>query len=331
MMRALLFSVVFLAGCTGWTEEDPPVPELAVEVSGGVRPAAPASKTSASGSAVSFGSGDRIGISETLTGRSNVLFSYNGSAWSTTTPMYWYNRTATHTFYAYYPYNASNQSNVVPMPVLANQQVSTAVDVACDMLVTGPKQQAYPAGSSVAFVFSHAFSVLQFNITMGVINTYTLKSLTLRGGNTASGSSGYGIVNTVNTVAQIGYNLVTGAVQAAANNSSVYAQTLTKSIPSTGLIGSIPVTVYVLALPGQYLNPVPAVKFTVAPLIGSNQDTDYANLSNNTFSAGTKYVYNVKIGGIITKVPQPCGAAGKLPVTIERDTVINLSNKSFIH
>ena len=79
------------------------------------------------------------------------------------------------------------------------------------------------------------------------------------------------------------------------------------------------------------LNPVPAVKFTVAPLIGSNQDTDYANLSNNTFSAGTKYVYNVKIGGIITNVPQPCGAAGKLPVTIERDTVINLSNKSFIH
>ena len=78
MMRALLFSVVFLAGCTGWTEEDPPVP--AVEVSGGVRPAAPASKTSASGSAVSFVSGDRIGISETLTGRSNVLFSYNGSA-----------------------------------------------------------------------------------------------------------------------------------------------------------------------------------------------------------------------------------------------------------
>ena len=61
-------------------EEDPPVPELAVEVSGGVRPAAPASKTSASGSAVSFVSGDRIGISETLTGRSNVLFSYNGSA-----------------------------------------------------------------------------------------------------------------------------------------------------------------------------------------------------------------------------------------------------------
>ena len=130
--------------------------------------------------------------------------------------MYWYNRTATHTFYAYYPYNASNQSNVVPMPVLANQQVSTAVDVACDMLVTGPKQQAYPAGSSVAFVFSHAFSVLQFNITMGVINTYTLKSLTLRGGNTASGSSGYGIVNTVNTVARIGYNVVTGAVLAAA-------------------------------------------------------------------------------------------------------------------
>ena len=62
MMRALLFSVVFLAGCTGWTEEDPPVPELAVEVSGGVRPAAPASKTSSSGSAVSFVSGDRIGI-----------------------------------------------------------------------------------------------------------------------------------------------------------------------------------------------------------------------------------------------------------------------------
>lgn len=41
MMRALLFSVVFLAGCTGWTEEDPPVPELAVEVSGGSSPGGP--------------------------------------------------------------------------------------------------------------------------------------------------------------------------------------------------------------------------------------------------------------------------------------------------
>lgn len=334
-MRMFVLSVIFLSGCTGWTgDPEQPAPEWTVGVSATIAPETPGSKTGMNGSVLSFVSGDKIGVSETAyTNRTNVLFSYNGSAWSTTTPMYWFDPVATHKFYAYYPYNAANSGNVVTMPILANQTVSTTVDLTCDMLVTGPKQQARsgPGGASVGFTFTHAFALLQFNVSMGVINLYELKAITVQGGNPTGGSAPYGIANTVNTVGQIGYNLVSGAVQTTANNSTSYTQTMVRTVTSSpGLIGSVAVTFYVLVLPGQYLNPVPAVRFRVGLLGSSGQNTEYANLSNSPFLAGNKYVYDVKIGGsIITKTLARDTTEPELPLTVGPATVVRLSDKRF--
>lgn len=260
----------------------------------------PQSRTSMSGSTASFISGDQIGVSETLTNRNNVRFLYNGTTWSTTTPMYWYNGTSTHTFYAYYPYNASNQGTAVSIPNLSNQKVAIKPDTICDMLIAGPKTQTRSTGIGVPLTFTHAFSLLQFNIKMGVlnlVNPYVLQTITIQGGNTAGTAARYGIINTVNGINQINYDLTSNAILATSNNSSTYTQTFTTSVPSVSLIAT-PISIYAFVLPGTYSNPLPAVKFKLSLLLIPSE-TAFVNLSNTTFAPNTKYIYDVKIGGIL--------------------------------
>lgn len=264
------------------------------------------SRTSMNKSTASFISGDKIGIFDTLAKRNNVLFSYNGTAWSTTTPMYWSSGTSSHIFYAYYPYRSANQGMKVTIPILNNQVVSTVPDTACDMLIAGPKTQTRIA--SVPLTFTHAFALLQFNVTTSLVTTYSLKSVVLQGGNTAGGTAGYGIVNIVNGIGQIGYDFIAGkvTVTAANNNSTTYSQTLTKTIPSPGILGGlVPITIYALVLPGQYANPVLSVKFIVSPLIGADKPTTTVNLQYSTLAAGSKYIYDVQIGNAIIGTTNP--------------------------
>ena len=264
-------------------------------------------RTSMSGSKASFVSGDQIGVSETLTGSTNVKFAYNGSAWSTTTPMYWYNAVSTHTFYAYYPYAASNQGNVVTIPLLTGQSFGTTPDASYDMLAAGPKTQTRTTGTSVALSFRHTFALLQFNIRTSLLTTYSLKSLTLTGGNTGggSGTSYYGMFNRVNSTAQIGYNLTAQSLQTTANNNTIFTQTLTKTIPSGSVLGLTPVTVYALILPGEYTNPAPTIQVTISPLVGSDKTSTAPALGTTTFLAGTKYVYDVQIGSTVIGLARP--------------------------
>lgn len=147
----------------------------------------------------------------------------------------------------------------------------------------------------------HAFTLLQFNIKMGLlnlINPYLLQTMTVRGGNTAGSAGRYGLVNAVNNINSIGYNLTAGAIQEATNTSAVYSQALSRNVPSVSLIAT-PITVYAFVLPGSYLNPVPAVKFQLS-LLGIVSETAFTNLpSSTTLVAGTRYVYDVKIGGLL--------------------------------
>lgn len=270
-------------------------------------------RTSMSGATASFVAGDKIGVSETLTQRSNVPYTASGSGssmtWTTpaATAMYWFNSTAIHTFYAYYPYNAANNGNVVPIPVLANQTFGSTPDVNADMLVAGPKTQVRgTGGNAVAFTgstaFSHAFSLLKFTISTSLLSTYTLKSMTVRGGNTTvSSDKPYGMFNTVNAVSLVGYDLVARSlsVTTANNTAANFAQSLNKPIASTGLLGSIPVTVYVLVLPGRYtgtglLNP--SVQVQVSSLLGGNQQTAVIPLNVTNFRPGYMYSFSVQIG-----------------------------------
>lgn len=88
--------IILLAGCG---KDEMPQPAITpVDISCCVIP----TRTSISGTTTSFISGDKIGVSETLTKRNNVQFSYNA--------------TSTHTFYGYYPYNASsNRFTLTPL------------------------------------------------------------------------------------------------------------------------------------------------------------------------------------------------------------------------
>lgn len=270
-------------------------------------------RTSISGATASFVAGDKIGVSETLTQRSNVPYTASGSGssmtWTTpaATAMYWSNSTSTHTFYAYYPYNAANNGNVVSIPVLANQTFGSAPDANADMLVAGPKTQVRnTGGNAVTFTgssaFSHAFSLLKFTISTSLISTYTLKSMTIRGGNTnVSSDKPYGMFNTVNTVSKVGYDLVARSlsITAANNTAANFSQSVTRPIASTGLLGSIPITVYALVLPGQYtgtglLNP--SVQVQVSSLLGGNQQTAVMPLNVTNFRPGYMYSFNVQIG-----------------------------------
>lgn len=270
-------------------------------------------RTSMSGATASFAAGDKIGVSETLTQRSNVPYTASGSGSSMTwtapaaTTMHWFNSTAAHTFYAYYPYNAAHAGNVVSIPVLAGQTFGSVPDANADMLVAGPKMQVRnTGGSAVAFTgsaaFTHAFSLLKFTISTSLLSTYTLKSMTIRGGNTnVSPDKPYGMFNTVNAVSLVGYDLVARSlsVTAANNTAANFSQFLNKPIASTGLLGSIPVTVYVLVLPGLYtgtglLNP--SVQVQVSSPLGGNQQTAVIPLNVTNFRPGYMYSFSVQIG-----------------------------------
>lgn len=315
-MKKLGLAICLTIGSMGCSKEDfqPQIPErVVIQAQMPQDDTGTLTRTSMSGATASFVAGDKIGVSETLTQRSNVPYTASGSGssktWTTpaATAMYWFNSTATHTFYAYYPYNAANNGNVVSIPVLANQTFGSTPDANADMLVAGPKTQVRgTGGNAVAFTgstaFSHAFSLLKFTISTSLLSTYTLKSMTVRGGNTTvSSDKPYGMFNTVNAVSLVGYDLVARSLSVTtANNTAVnFAQSLNKPIASTGLLGSIPVTVYVLVLPGRYtgtglLNP--SVQVQVSSLLGGNQQTAVIPLNVTNFRPGYMYSFSIQIG-----------------------------------
>lgn len=258
-------------------------------------------RTGMTGSTAAFVSGDRIGVSETLTGRSNVLYTSNGTSWSTASVMYWRNATSIHTFYAYYPYQSNSPGTSAVLPVLSNQTVSATTqvpDASCDMLVAGPKTQARTAGTAVALNFTHAFSLLQFNIRLGsILNLYVLNNITIQGGNLTDASNRYGLVNTTANPTLINYDLTTGTIRDYGNQSTVYATSLSRNFSSFSLLTST-TPFYFLVLPGSYNNPKPAVSITVA-LAGLVSVGRNAPLPQTTFAPNTKYTYQITVGGIL--------------------------------
>lgn len=253
------------------------------------------SRTSISGQTTSFTAGDNIGVFETLTGRTNVPYTYNGTAWSASAPIYWRNGTSAHSFCAYYPYTTTTSGTKVQIPVLSTQTITTTRSTALDLLAAGPVSQTRSA--SVALKFDHAFAVIQLNIKMGVlqlINPYYLNRITIRGGNTSGTSDRYGIANITGSPAQVGYDVPTRTLVAATNDAASYAQTFYSDVTGVSLT-TTNITFYAYILPGTYTNPRAAISFRITTL-GITYNLDYANFPNTTFQAGNIYVYNASIG-----------------------------------
>ncbi len=264
------------------------------------------------GAVASFISGDQIGITETLTGRNNVRFSYNGSTWNTTTPMYWLDGTSVHTFYAYYPYNATNTGTTITIPNLSTQKTTTRPDSICDLLITGAKTQVRSTSANVPLTFRHGFALLQFNMNNGILGLggALLNSMTINGGNTIGGTARYGIVNRTNDVTKIGYNLTTDSILATPNNAATYTQSFTSNTPRINLL-TTSATIYVFVLPGIYQNPVPSVSFNLGLF------NVKANLPNKGFSANRKYIYGTTISVLGLDTRSDTGEA-EMKLTLER-------------
>lgn len=258
-------------------------------------------RTTMTGSTATFSSGDVIGVYEKLTSRNNVAFSLSGSSWNTVNPMYWYNGTSSHTFYAYYPYNSSSQGLSASLPILSQQKMSTIPDVTCDMLVTPlPTAQARSSGTSVSLNMNHAFALLRFDIKMSVLsllNPYTLDSLIVRGGNPSGGSGPFGMFNKINTPASINYSFSTNSIQIPANNSTTCSQFF-RAAPATAInLLNTSTSIYVLVLPGSYTNPTPAIQLILHTLGILPKNTGLLSLPNSSsFVAGKMYTYQVSIG-----------------------------------
>lgn len=302
-MKRYILPILLSVGWAGCSEKvEFPQTRSDVQFEARILPAEEGTRTSFSGSTVSFVSGDKIGVSDSLSSYRNVLFTRGASGWTSASAMYWYNTNSTDAFYAYYPYNASNQGYVVTMPALSAQSVGATMDPASDMMVAVTRQ-ARTAGNVVPLVFSHAFALLQFEVSAPAISLYTLQTLTVTGGNPSGGSAGapYGMFNKDNPVAVVGYNIQTRslAVTTANNTSTNFNQSFAAALSGTGVINLTPQIYYMLVLPGSYANPVPSFKIKVnSALLGTRESTPL-NLPNTSFVPGTKYVYKVNAGGLI--------------------------------
>lgn len=95
-------------------------------------------RTAYSGSTAAWTSGDAIGVyADRPTGNppANVQYSYNGTAWTASTDLYWTDGTTVHKFLGYAPYAAGNTTyTAVKLPSLAGQ--TGAIDPTKDFLIS---------------------------------------------------------------------------------------------------------------------------------------------------------------------------------------------------
>lgn len=298
---AIFYPVVFIAimtACTKGEKINPPPEEirLAAVIEDNIDETR-LSMGGDAGTTASFVANDKIGVYETLTGRSNVQYTYNGGSWNTTTPMYWSNGTSNHTFYAYYPYSSTASGTRVAIPLLSEQTMTNSPVPANDMLVSAAVTMKRAA--SAPLTFTHAFALLQLNIQRTLLgNAYTLRRITVQGGNTSGSSGRFGLVNNTNSTAKVGYDLVAGAITSTTNDSDVYGQSFYVNISDVPLLTTA-ATFYSFVLPGTYSNPVPAVSLNLALLGIAQAPTKFSPLTTNTFApfqAGMKYVFTLTVG-----------------------------------
>lgn len=268
-----------------------------ISFSPSIVPAAESSRTVYSGSTASWTSGDAIGVyADRPTGNppANVQYTYNGTAWTTTTNLYWTDGTTVHKFLAYAPYAAANTSyTAVKLPSLAGQ--TGAIDPTKDFLisnnvwttgVTRPTSAPY----SVALTFTHALTLIEFDITAtGFASNTTLTNFI------TAVASGGALITSDATSSTI--NLATGAITAGTTANTV---TATPGTPPT--LSTTPTKLYLLILPGTYTSPTLAVNLSEA---GTTVNVPATAIGTTTFAPATKYTYNVNVTRTAITISNP--------------------------
>lgn len=254
-------------------------------------------RTAYSGSTASWASGDAIGVyADRPTGNppANVQYSYNGTAWTTSTNLYWTDGTTAHKFLGYAPYAAANTTyTAVKLPSLAGQ--TGAIDPTKDFLIsnnawtTGVTRPA-SAPYSVSLVFTHALTLIEFDISV----TGFAANTTLTNFITAV-SSGGALITSDATTSTI--NLATGTITAGTTANTV---TATPGTPPT--LSATPTKLYLLILPGTYTSPTLAVTLSEA---GTAVSVPASAIGTTTFAPATKYTYAVNVTRTAITISNP--------------------------
>lgn len=261
-------------------------------------------KTTIKGDTATWKDGDAIGLfcdQPTASAPANINFTVSGVAstpsWTTSTPIYWTDGTTTHKFLAYAPYASGNTSyTAIPLPALTGQ--TGTIDPTKDFLYSknqwGTNNGVARTGGPVALTFTHALSLVQFNIKVNGSGSFaagtTLTGITLAGG--ASDK----VYSSDATSSKI--DLSTGTITAGTTTNTT---AVTPGTPPT-LSSSTATKLYVLILPGTFTAPTLAITIKE----GSATFTVPATaLSTTTFAAGSRYSYDVTISRTAIAISNP--------------------------
>lgn len=132
---------------------------------------------------VVFQNKDEIGVF--MDDNPAVKWTYDGVEWGAGNVQYWPDKTNTHDFYAFYPYEETVSRESVPMPSLLSQNGTIESLSACDFLVAAVSQ-SFKDGSVVNFSdensFRHVSSLLKLTFKGNEdLTSSILKNITVEG------------------------------------------------------------------------------------------------------------------------------------------------------
>lgn len=304
MKRFLMLAATAIAlfGCSDDSDDnsDCGVNNDEIRVSAYLADVKPAnSRTAIDGSTgtASWVAGDAIGLfsSEARLTASNVNFTASGSSsltWATSTPIYWADASTVHKFLAYSPYAGGNTSTAtVKLPALTPQ--TGTINSAQDFLISrnlGTTGVARTSDGAINLIFTHAFSLIQFQVTINssIASGTTLKSCAFTGG-----ASDKLITSDGNST----IDLSTGAI----TTSGTTANTITATPSSAPTLSSTVVNFFIVVLPGTY---APTVQFALTEG-GATITVPTASIASTAYAAGNKYTYTVNISRTAISISNP--------------------------
>lgn len=287
MKRFLIFIsfAALLAACDKDDCNDGTVPDSnQISINAIMENITPQTRTTDDGTNASWVTSDVVGLfcAQSNPAASNLQFTYNGTAWTPASSIFWHDFSTVHKFYAYAPYAGGNTVTAVAIPVI-NSQTGT-INPAHNLLFSNNLDAGINKGSnsgSAPLIFKHALSLVQLNITIdnSVPSGTKLTSAVI------SGQAADAIAT---TAAGATLNVVTGAI----TGGSATGNVITVQPASAPTLSSTAVTLNVLLLPS-----------TSTPSLVINSlfpDTTTGNASvamgsNLTFVQATKYTYTVTV------------------------------------
>ncbi len=249
------------------------------------------SRTSYTNSAAAWANGDSLGLycQQNKTGAAvNLRFLLSGVSttpvWTPTSPIYWADASTYHKFLGYVPYASGNTDpTAVKLPALTSQ--NGTINPAKDFLISNNQYATgvQRSGSAVPLNFTHALTLIEFDITIGngIAASTVLNNLVLAAGPTDK------LINTDGTST---INLSSGAISPSA---SATTNTITVTPASAPTLSGTAVTLYVLILPGTYIAPTLQLNLT-EPVTGAIA-VPAKTLVTTSFAANTRYTYTVSI------------------------------------